>query len=55
MHMISFLTRIKEKSMINTAWKDLKEVLEVVVEWMIFSACSWVEEAEVLRKSRNNA
>jgi len=51
---ISFLTRKKEKCTINMVWKVSKEVVEVVVEWTIFSACSWVEEVVVPLKNKNN-
>jgi len=38
--------------MISTAWKALKKVLELAVEWTISSLCSW-EEAEVGHPDRN--
>lgn len=51
--MIYYMIKTREKHMTGTAWMDSKEVLEVVVEWMILLVKCLVEVPEVVGKSKS--
>ena len=45
-------TRIREKHTTSMVWKDSKMEAVEPVEWMIYSACSWVVAEEAARRGR---